>query len=64
MDVDIKPGTQNGHNIRFDGKGVPDMNYGLGNLYIYILVSIPTKLSDEERKVFEVLRKSDNFKVK
>ena len=64
MDVDIKPGTQNGHNIRFDGKGVPDMNYGLGNLYIYILVSIPTKLSDEERKVFEVLKKSDNFKVK
>jgi curved DNA-binding protein len=56
----IAEGTQNGKSIRIKGKGMPV--YGKvdqhGDLYVQVQVQIPERLSDEQKKLFEQLRKS------
>lgn len=63
MDIRIKPGTQHDTKIKFDNKGIPDMNYGLGNLYVITKVKIPTEINPEEKHILEKLKDSNSFKV-
>lgn len=54
----VTPGTQNGKQVRLKGKGMPV--YGkdqFGDLYVYYQVQIPEKLSDQQRALFEQLKK-------
>jgi curved DNA-binding protein len=57
--LNVPPGSQNGSSIRIKGKGMPA--YGKpginGDLYLQLQVSIPQKLTAEEKEVFEKLRK-------
>lgn len=50
--------TQNGAQIRLSGKGMPVLGATdrYGNLYARIHAKLPTKLSDEERELYERLR--------
>jgi len=60
--IKIEPGTQSGKLVRLRGKGLPAVDsYGKGDLLVNINVWTPQKLSDEERKALEILRKSANF---
>lgn len=53
----IPEGTQNGAQFRLRHLGVPSVNGGgRGDLYVHIEVKVPTKLSREQRKLFEELR--------
>lgn len=56
----LKEGTQNGKIVRLKGKGMPV--YGkpgeFGDLYIRLNVAIPKKLSQEQRKGIEAIKKS------
>lgn len=63
MPVYIEPGTEHGRTIRVGGKGIPDIHYGLGDLYIKIGVKIPKNISLDEKHVLEKLKDSNNFKV-
>lgn len=55
----IPEGTQNGARLKIRGKGVPHMNGGAsGDLWVHLDVKIPTRLSREQRKLFEQLRES------
>jgi len=63
MAVAIEPGTEHGKVIRISGKGIPDIQYGLGDLYIKISVKIPKKIELDEKLVLEKLKKSKNFEV-
>jgi molecular chaperone DnaJ len=55
--VKVSEGTQNGSQVRLKGFGVPHLNSSArGDLYVHIKVSIPEKLSREQRKLFEQLR--------
>ncbi len=55
--IKIKAGTQVGERITLKGKGVPVVQgYGVGNLYVDLQIMIPTKLSSEQKEVFEKLR--------
>ncbi len=57
--VKIPEGTQPGHKVRLKGKGVPVLNgHGRGDLYIHIDVAVPSKLTREQRKLFEQLRET------
>ncbi len=56
IEVDVPSGTQPGQVLRVSGKGMPE-RFGTGDLYIKVDVEIPEELSEEERKVFEGLRK-------
>lgn len=50
----IPAGTQPGQVMRVKSKGVPQLNSSrLGDHFVNIIVDIPTKLSREERKLYE-----------
>jgi curved DNA-binding protein len=55
----IPAGTQNGRTFRLRGLGMPDLRNPdrKGDLYAVVDVTLPTNLSDEERRMFEELRK-------
>lgn len=54
----IKPETQNGHKLRLRGKGMPHLNKPKqhGDLYVEMLVELPTGLSSRERELFVELK--------
>ena len=50
----ITPGTQTGSSFRLKGKGVTDVRTGRkGDLYVKVIVEVPTKLSRKEKKAIE-----------
>lgn len=60
--IKITPGTHAGKILRLRGKGVPDVNgYGTGDQLIVIDITVPSKVSAEERKIFEELAKKPEF---
>ena len=63
IDVQVDPGTNHGRVLRVVGKGVPDIHYGLGDLYIRISVKIPTHVTKHERDILESLKDSKSFKA-
>ena len=59
----IAPGTQPGKVLRLRGKGLPStQNSGVGDELINVMVYIPEKLTDEERRAIETLQNSPNIK--
>lgn len=54
----VKPGTQNGEQVKLSGKGFPKYKSKneYGNLIITYQVSIPTRLSEKEKEHFNILR--------
>ena len=57
--VKIPEGTQKGSKIKLKGLGVPHVQgHGRGDLFVNIDVKVPTKLSREQRKLFEQLRET------
>jgi molecular chaperone DnaJ len=62
--VKIHPGTQPGEVIRLMGKGMPRFrDYGKGDLVIRIGISVPKKLTPQQRALFEQLAKEFNQDV-
>ena len=54
--VRVPEGTQNGDQIRVRGKGIPYLNSsGRGDLIVNVDVRVPTKLTREQKKMFEQL---------
>jgi molecular chaperone DnaJ len=54
--LEIGPGTQSGKILRMRNKGIPHLNgYGSGDQLVRVVVWIPTKISSEERRLFEQL---------
>lgn len=64
----INPGTQTNDKYRLKGKGIEDVHSSKkGDMYVVIKVTIPDKLSREQKKLFEELSKtnlSDNDQIK
>ena len=57
--VKIPEGTQHGDQIRIRGKGIPYLNSsGRGDLIVNVDVRVPTRLSREQKKLFEQLRET------
>jgi molecular chaperone DnaJ len=59
----IEPGTEHGKTARIGGKGIPDIHYGLGDLYVKISIKIPKNIDLDEQHILEKLKESNNFKV-
>ena len=58
--MEVPAGTQNGQIFKLKNKGVKDMrsdNYG--DQYVKIDVKIPTKLSKQERDLYNQLREQE-----
>ena len=55
----VKPGTQNGTQVKLAGKGFPKYKKdGNGDLYVTYLVEIPQELTAKQRELFEELAKT------
>jgi len=56
--LEIPQGTESGKILRISGKGIPHFQgHGRGNLYVELKINIPKKLSREQKKLMEDLRK-------
>ncbi len=54
----VPAGLESGKILRISGKGIPYFSgYGKGNLYIELIVKTPKKLTKEQKKLLEQLRK-------
>jgi molecular chaperone DnaJ len=54
--IKIQPGTQFGETIRLRGKGVPMLQQaGRGDMLVRLKIETPTKLNDEQKKLFREL---------
>jgi molecular chaperone DnaJ len=54
--LDIQPGTASGTVLRVRGKGIPHLGRkGRGDLYVNVVVEMPSKLSRKERELVERL---------
>jgi molecular chaperone DnaJ len=56
-DLDIRPGTQPGTELRLRGKGVPHLRRPgtRGDLHVIVRVNVPTKLNKRQRQLVEEL---------
>jgi DnaJ-class molecular chaperone len=56
LKIRVKPGTQPNTLVRLRGKGIKDVSgYGQGDLYIRLLVEVPTKLSARQKQLIKDL---------
>ena len=61
--IKVPSGTQSGTNIRLRGEGAPDVNgHGKGDIYVVLEVITPSKLSKEQKQLFDKLSKLDEKK--
>lgn len=63
ISITIEPGTEHGKVLKFPGKGIPDLHYGIGDLYVNIVIKIPKSITLEEKHILEKLKKSKNFDI-
>jgi molecular chaperone DnaJ len=60
--IKVPAGTQSGKIFRLKQKGLPSVqSYGRGDQLIHVNIWTPKKLSDDEKKLLEKLRKAPNF---
>ena len=56
--LQIPEGTESGKVLRISGRGIPHFNnFGRGNLYIELKINTPKKITKEQKKLLEELRK-------
>lgn len=65
-EIDIKVGTQNGTEIAYRGEGLVDVSHRghTGHLIVHIEVVVPTKLSADQKKLYEALLHAEGGKTK
>jgi len=59
--VKVPAGTSTGRRLRLKGRGLPDRRGNPGNLYARVAIRVPSRLTGEERRLFEELRKVSEF---
>jgi curved DNA-binding protein len=61
MKVKVPPGTSTGKRLRLRHHGLPHPRGSAGHLYAEVKIVVPTKLTDEERRLFEELATVSTF---
>jgi curved DNA-binding protein len=59
--VRVPAGSSTGRRLRLRGQGMPDGRGGHGDLYADLQVMVPSKLSEQERRLFEQLASTSRF---
>ena len=61
VELTIPAGTQPDDKMRLKGKGLEDPNsYGKGDMYVILDMKVPTKLTKDQKKLYEELNKIEN----
>jgi molecular chaperone DnaJ len=59
LDVDVSAGTASGTLVAFRGKGMPSVaGRGRGGFFVRLVVDVPRKLTKDQKKLVDELRKS------
>lgn len=58
INVSFPAGVRSGSRIRVPGKGFRDIQGKNGDLYLEVVIDNPKKLTEEQRKLYEALRKT------
>jgi curved DNA-binding protein len=61
VNIKIPPGTQSGQKLRVRGRGLPIREGGRGDLFVVTKITVPAKVSDAERKLWEQLSRESKF---
>jgi curved DNA-binding protein len=61
VSIRIPPGTQSGQKLRVRGRGLPGRGGESGDLIVTTAIEVPTKVSDDERKLWETLRQESQY---
>jgi DnaJ-class molecular chaperone len=61
VDLTIPAGAQSGQRLRLRGQGLNKRGGGRGNEYARLKIAMPKEISDEERRLYEELRKVSRF---
>ena len=61
VELSIPPGSQSGQKLRLRGQGLNMRRGGRGDEYVRLKIVVPKKISDEERRLYEELRRVSNF---
>ena len=64
-EVEIKPGTQPGTELRLRGRGVPHLRRtgSKGDLHVFVRVNVPSKLTKEQRQALETYAEASGEEV-
>lgn len=62
LNIRIPAGTQNGQKMRVRGRGLPDRKSGKGDLIVAIRLSIPARVTEAERRLWEQLSRESQFR--
>ncbi|MFS8856017.1 DnaJ domain-containing protein [Synechococcus sp. H55.7] len=57
----IPPGMQPGRKLRLAERGFPKGNGERGDFYVVVQIHLPTRLSDEERELYEKLQRVQSY---
>ena len=57
----VPPGSKAGQKMRLAAKGLPKPGGGAGDLYAVLGIEVPATLTEQEKKLFEELRKASKF---
>jgi molecular chaperone DnaJ len=60
--INIKAHIKNGDTLRLKGKGLANQRGTEGDILIVVVIDVPSKVSQEEKKLLEELSKMKNFK--
>lgn len=61
----FQPGTESGRVIRLREQGMPVLNRNVrGDLYVRLLIDVPSRVSNEQKRILEDLKESMNQKKK
>lgn len=54
----VSAGTESGKILRISGKGIPHFGgYGRGNMYVELVIKMPKKITREQRKLLDEMKK-------
>lgn len=62
LPLNIDPLTNPNYVKLFKGKGIPDIEEGLGDLFVKLNIKMPNKLSSDELNILANLKGKENFK--
>ena len=61
LSLKVPPGTQSNQKLRLKGRGMPNPKGNSGDFYVVIQIAVPKSLSDQERELYDELKRVSRF---
>ncbi len=61
VNIKIPPGMQSGQRLRVKGRGLPNRDGTIGDLFVVARIAIPKEISEKEKELWEKLARESSF---